>query len=112
MKIIRPLSPHLTIYMPQQNSTFPIFHRIPGAFSATMVLFSLIVSLQIGEVILTYTNTYQSLFYVIEPKFALTVKSLTFLALCYHMVFGVRHLWWDLKLFRLSIFQNRKKNGF
>ena len=37
--ILRPLSPHLPIYKPQLTSTFPIYHRISGAFLATLVLF-------------------------------------------------------------------------
>ena len=39
MNILRPLSPHLPIYKPQLTSTFPIYHRISGAFLATLVLF-------------------------------------------------------------------------
>ncbi|KAF4349951.1 hypothetical protein G4B88_002373 (mitochondrion) [Cannabis sativa] len=36
MNILRPLSPHLPIYKPQLTSTFPISHRISGAFLATI----------------------------------------------------------------------------
>ncbi|PSR84091.1 Succinate dehydrogenase cytochrome b560 subunit like [Actinidia chinensis var. chinensis] len=38
MNILRPLSPHLPIYKPQLTSTFPISHRISGAFLATNVV--------------------------------------------------------------------------
>ena len=47
MNILRPLSPHLPIYKPQLTATFPISQRIPGAFLATIVFFSLIC-LKIG----------------------------------------------------------------
>ncbi|KAL9409196.1 hypothetical protein AB3S75_047559 [Citrus x aurantiifolia] len=41
LNILRPLSPHLPIYKPQFTLTFPISHRIFGAFLATIVLFFL-----------------------------------------------------------------------
>nr|QOD41083.1 succinate dehydrogenase cytochrome subunit 3 [Larix sibirica] len=95
--INRPLSPHLTIYKPQFTSTFSIYHRISGAFLATMVLFSLLFCLEIVLISLTYENFYQlaSGFSVNFPKFTLSLVNLTLLALCYHMGNGVRHLWWD-----------------
>ncbi|CAD5197520.1 unnamed protein product [Musa acuminata subsp. malaccensis] len=39
MNILRTLSPHLPIVKPQLTSTFPISHRISGAFLATIVSF-------------------------------------------------------------------------
>nr|YP_006234365.1 succinate dehydrogenase subunit 3 [Phlegmariurus squarrosus]AEV55711.1 succinate dehydrogenase subunit 3 [Phlegmariurus squarrosus] len=100
MKINRPLSPHLTIYKPQLTSTFPIFHRISGAFLATMVLFS-ILFFGIGDLSLTF---YYSHTFVFFPTFyfhwfIILLVNLTLLALCYHPSNGVRHLWWDWGLF-------------
>ncbi len=96
--INRPLSPHLTIHKPQFTPTFPIYHRIPGAFLATMVSFSPPFCPEIGFISLTYENLYKlaSVFSVNFPKFTLSLVNLTLLALCYHMGNGVRHLWWDL----------------
>nr|QJH92094.1 succinate dehydrogenase subunit 3 [Podocarpus macrophyllus] len=99
--INRPLPPHPTIYKPQLTPTFPIFHRIPGAFLATTVLFSLFLCLEMGLVSLTTANLYQFSLPIYShlsnsPKFTLSVVNPTLSALCHHMGNGVRHLWWDL----------------
>nr|QXE43770.1 succinate dehydrogenase cytochrome subunit 3 [Cedrus deodara] len=95
--INRPLSPHPTIHKPQFTPTFPIYHRIPGAFLATMVSFSPPFGPEIGFISLTYENLYQlaSGFSVNFPKFTLSLVNLTSLAPRYHMGNGVRHSWWD-----------------
>nr|QIA59621.1 succinate dehydrogenase subunit 3 [Conocephalum conicum] len=100
MKINRPLSPHLTIYKPQLTSTFSIFHRISGAFLATMVLFS-ILFFKIGDLSLTFYHFYQYFFFFTFYLnwFIISLVNLTLLALCYHMSNGVRHLLWDLGFF-------------
>ena len=49
MNILRPLSPHLPIYKPQLTSTFPISHRISGAFLATIVFFFYLLCLFLGS---------------------------------------------------------------
>nr|QDE10637.1 succinate dehydrogenase subunit 3 [Pallavicinia lyellii] len=99
MKINRPLSPHLTIYKPQLTSTFSTFHRISGAFLATMVLSS-IFSFKIGDPSPTFYHFYQSffLFTFYLNWVIISLVNFTLLALCYHMSNGVRHLLWDLGL--------------
>nr|QJH91621.1 succinate dehydrogenase subunit 3 [Zamia integrifolia]QJH91782.1 succinate dehydrogenase subunit 3 [Ceratozamia hildae]QXE44366.1 succinate dehydrogenase cytochrome subunit 3 [Zamia furfuracea]BDC46218.1 succinate dehydrogenase cytochrome subunit 3 [Zamia furfuracea]BDC46259.1 succinate dehydrogenase cytochrome subunit 3 [Dioon spinulosum] len=96
MNINRPLPPHPTIHKPQLTPTFPIPHRIPGAFLATMVLFSPPFRPEIGLISSTYGNLYQSSFSVNFPKFILGLVNPTPLAPRYHMSNGVRHLRWDL----------------
>nr|YP_010881035.1 succinate dehydrogenase subunit 3 [Apopellia endiviifolia]WIA66168.1 succinate dehydrogenase subunit 3 [Apopellia endiviifolia]WIA66209.1 succinate dehydrogenase subunit 3 [Apopellia endiviifolia]WIA66250.1 succinate dehydrogenase subunit 3 [Apopellia endiviifolia]WIA66291.1 succinate dehydrogenase subunit 3 [Apopellia endiviifolia]WIA66332.1 succinate dehydrogenase subunit 3 [Apopellia endiviifolia] len=99
MRINRPLSPHLTIYKPQLTPTFSIFHRISGAFLATMVLFS-IFSFKIGDPSLTFYHSYQYFFLLTFYWWVIiTLVNFTLLALCYHMSNGVRHLLWDSGLF-------------
>ena len=90
MNILRPLSPHLPIYKPQLTSTFPISHRISGAFLATIVLFFYLLCLKIGLICFTYANFYQFLFY--SSKLILISVEITALALSYHLYNGVRHL--------------------
>lgn len=95
--ILRPLSPHLPIYKPQLTSTFPISHRISGAFLATIVLFFYLLCLKIGLICLTYDNFYQFLFY--SSKLILISVEITALALSYHLYNGVRHLLTDFSGF-------------
>ncbi|KAK6925291.1 Succinate dehydrogenase/fumarate reductase type B, transmembrane subunit [Dillenia turbinata] len=87
--ILRPLSPHLPIYKPQLTSTFPIFHRISGAFLATIVLFFYLLCLKIGLICFIYENFYQFFFY--SSKLILISLEITALALSYHLYNGVRH---------------------
>nr|UOL64748.1 succinate dehydrogenase subunit 3 [Abeliophyllum distichum] len=102
MNILRPLSPHLPIYKPQLTSTFPISHRISGAFLATIVLFFYLLCLKIGLICLTYENVYQFFFY--SSKLILISVEITALALSYHLYNGVRHLLTDFSGF------GRKRN--
>nr|YP_009674819.1 succinate dehydrogenase subunit 3 [Fossombronia foveolata]QDE12823.1 succinate dehydrogenase subunit 3 [Fossombronia foveolata] len=97
MKINRPLSPHLTIHKPQLTSTFSIFHRISGAFLATMVLFSTF-SFKIGDLSPTFYHFYQYFFFFTFYLnwVIISLVNFTLLALCHHMSNGVRHLLWDL----------------
>jgi len=106
--ILRPLSPHLPIYKPQLTSTFPISHRISGAFLATIVLFFYLLCLKIGFICFTYDNFYQFLFY--SSKLILISVEITTLALSYHLYNGVRHLLTDFSgFFFLKIGRKRLK---
>nr|YP_005090401.1 sdh3 gene product [Dorcoceras hygrometricum]AEK53325.1 succinate dehydrogenase subunit 3 [Dorcoceras hygrometricum] len=108
MNILRPLSPHLPIYKPQLTSTFPISHRISGAFLATIVLFFHLLYLKIGFICFTYENVY--LFFFYSSKLILIFVEITAFALSYHLYNGVRilHLlveevgFFDIKVSRQS----------
>ena len=81
----RPLSPHLTIYKPQITSVLSITHRLTG------------VALLIGAVLLAWWivfNVY-GCGSCINPlgKIFLFLWSL---ALYYHLLNGIRHLFWDM----------------
>ena len=97
MNSLRPLSPHLPIYKPQLTSTFPISHRISGAFLATLVLFFYLLCLKMGLICFTYENFYQFFFY--SSKLILISVEITALALSYHLYNGVRHLLTDFSGF-------------
>nr|YP_010968290.1 succinate dehydrogenase subunit 3 [Stephania japonica]WNN67099.1 succinate dehydrogenase subunit 3 [Stephania japonica] len=97
--LLRPLSPHLPIYKPQLTSTFPISHRISGAFLATIVLFSFILCLQMGLICFTYENVYPFLFLFLSSKLILISVEITALALSYHLYNGVLHLLTDFSVF-------------
>ena len=99
-KILRPLSPHLPIYKPQLTSTFPISHRISGAFLATILLFFYLLCLKIGLICFTYTNFYQFFFY--SSKLLLISVEIAALALSYHLYNGVRHLLTDFSFLELE----------
>ena len=94
---LRPLSPHLPIYKPQLTSTFPISHRISGAFLATIVLFFYLLCMKIGLICFTYKNFYQ--FFFFSSKLILISVEITALALSYHLFNGVRHLLTDFSGF-------------
>jgi succinate dehydrogenase / fumarate reductase, cytochrome b subunit len=97
MKINRPLSPHLTIYTPQLTSTLSILHRITGAFLASLLLFTLL-GLKLCDLSVSFYPFYWCIFYVIASFhwFVFGLTNLAFLAVCYHMSNGIRHIIWDL----------------
>nr|UBT67836.1 succinate dehydrogenase subunit 3 [Panax notoginseng]UBT67842.1 succinate dehydrogenase subunit 3 [Panax notoginseng]UBT67861.1 succinate dehydrogenase subunit 3 [Panax notoginseng]UBT67870.1 succinate dehydrogenase subunit 3 [Panax notoginseng]UBT67876.1 succinate dehydrogenase subunit 3 [Panax notoginseng] len=97
MNLLRPLSPHLPIYKPQLTSTFPISHRISGAFLATIVFFFYLLCLKMGLICFTYENFYQFFFY--SSKLILISVEITALALSYHLYNGIRHLLTDFSGF-------------
>ena len=97
MNILRPLSPHLPIYKPQLTSTFPISHRISGAFLVTIVFLFYLLCLKIGLICFTYENKNQFLFY--SSKLIPISVEITALALSYHLYNGVRHLLTDFSGF-------------
>nr|YP_010930487.1 succinate dehydrogenase subunit 3 [Rheum palmatum]WKL06586.1 succinate dehydrogenase subunit 3 [Rheum palmatum] len=110
MNILRPLSPHLPIYKPQLTSTFPISHRISGAFLATIVLFFYLLCLKIGLICLTYNNFYKFFFY--SSKLILISVEMTALALSYHLYNGVRHLLADFYFSGFPFFLKKKRMQF
>ena len=108
MNMLRPLSPHLSIYKPQLTSTFPISHRISGALLATLVLFFYLLCLKIGLICFTYEKFYK--FFFFSSKLILISVEITALALSYHLYNGVRHLLTDLGgFFFLRIGRKRLK---
>lgn len=91
----RPISPHLSIYKPQISSVLSILHRLSGAFLffSLIVLCWLLIALvmQSAGVVLVGSNTYQ---FIDSWFFKLFLLSLSF-CLYYHLLNGIRHLFWD-----------------
>ncbi len=87
----RPLSPHLTIYKPQNSSISSISHRIAG-----LVLFVGLFGVVVSVLALAWNP---DLFNYIQ-QFAQTIFGQVihlggFFCACYHLANGVRHLFWD-----------------
>lgn len=86
----RPLSPHLTIYKPQITSVLSISHRLTG------------LGLFIGALLLAWWivfNVYGSCDCVNNLIFSTVGRVfliLWTLALYYHLLNGIRHLFWDM----------------
>lgn len=96
-KIIRPLSPHLTIYKPQVTSTLSIFHRITGSILSLLVLAFLFAFHLHGmfpnnsmvQAIAQYLNDSSN-------WFILSIAFILLFSLYYHTCNGIRHMMWDL----------------
>lgn len=90
-KAKRPLSPHLQIYKPQFTSVLSISHRLAGiALAAGTVLLAVwIVAVAAGpEAYAAFTGFLDSWF----GRLLLLGWSV---ALFYHLLNGIRHLFWD-----------------
>nr|YP_665711.1 succinate:cytochrome c oxidoreductase subunit 3 [Mesostigma viride]AAL36750.1 succinate:cytochrome c oxidoreductase subunit 3 [Mesostigma viride] len=90
--IVRPLSPHVSVYQPQWNSMFSLFHRISGSVLVislfTFFLFSIIYSFHA-------TRSYElfSFFLTLEDSKLFSFVELTILfALSYHIINGIHHI--------------------
>lgn len=86
-----PISPHLQIYKPQITSILSISHRISGVFLSLglICMFGFVTLLSLGE------N-----YYIIWLWFSNSILGEIILmgwvvALIFHMLNGVRHLFWD-----------------
>ena len=86
----RPLSPHLSIYKPQITSILSIAHRFSG-----VVLFAGSWLLALWVIFSTYgcASCFNTLIASIYGQIALFLWSA---ALYYHLLNGIRHLFWDI----------------
>ncbi|HUS52801.1 MAG TPA: succinate dehydrogenase, cytochrome b556 subunit [Thermohalobaculum sp.] len=88
----RPMSPHLQIYRPQLTSMLSIIHRITG------------VGLALGAVLVVWwllaAATSADYFATVDGLLTSWIGYLVLLgstwALAYHMLNGIRHLFWDM----------------
>ncbi len=87
----RPLSPHLSAYRWRITSLMSILHRASGVFLSLAVILLVVwlVALSSGEA--SYARIYSLL--AAWPGRALLV--LISLAAFYHLLNGIRHLFWD-----------------
>lgn len=85
----RPLSPHLSIYKPQITSILSITHRATGVFLFVGVLLLVwwLVTSVYGDI------TAWSVFGTVLGRIFLALWSV---ALFYHLLNGIRHLFWDM----------------
>nr|YP_010395109.1 succinate dehydrogenase subunit 3 [Grateloupia elliptica]UQJ72550.1 succinate dehydrogenase subunit 3 [Grateloupia elliptica]UYI31684.1 succinate dehydrogenase subunit 3 [Grateloupia elliptica] len=91
----RPISPHLSVYLPQISSMFSIWHRLSGVLLITgFSTFLLILNLTIQ------LDSKIFLFFISLPAWFLNFFYLTYsFIFTYHALNGLRHITWDLFLF-------------
>lgn len=87
-----PLSPHLQIYKPQLTSVLSISHRFAGIFLLMLFPLSLawVFCLIAGE------NAYKIYINLVSSKLMKVYFVLVTFSLVYHLLNGIRHLFWDL----------------
>ena len=95
-----PLSPHLQIYRPQLTSVLSIMHRATGVFLSlgTVILLYWLVAAALGA------NAYADAQRCIGSMPSQIVLAAWTFSFYFHLLNGVRHLFWDLGLgFELDI---------
>jgi succinate dehydrogenase / fumarate reductase cytochrome b subunit len=88
----RPLSPHLSIYKPQISSILSITHRATGFglfVGALLLSWWVILNVYVGG---ECVNALNAIVYSIVGK---TFMVLWTWAIFYHLLNGIRHLFWD-----------------
>ena len=90
----RPLSPHLQVYRLPMLAVISFTHRATGVFLsvAALIIPLLLITLACGEDAYLQLQTYLSAWYGKAFLFALS------LAMCFHLLNGIRHLFWDAGL--------------
>ena len=88
----RPLSPHLQVYKPQLTSMLSITHRLTGLALAvgTLVIVWWICAVAAGPEALDDVNNFLS------SWFGILLMAGWSYALFYHLLNGIRHLFWDM----------------
>jgi len=87
----RPLSPHIQVYRPQLTSVLSISHRISGIVLnfGTIVVVAWLLALASGP------EAYDAMIGVLSSPLALVLLAAWTFALMYHLLNGIRHLFWD-----------------
>ena len=90
----RPLSPHLQIYKPQLTSVLSIIHRITGVVLSILSLFIplTLVSVALG------VGYFDILKVFLTNIFIQLLITASIFVLAYHLLNGIRHLFWDYGL--------------
>lgn len=88
----RPLSPHLTIYKPQITSVLSISHRITGAFLAA----GLVVFVAWLWIAAYCPEGYGMFMHYATNCWGQALLAAWSFAFFYHLLNGVRHLFWDM----------------
>ncbi|WP_415184609.1 succinate dehydrogenase, cytochrome b556 subunit [Phaeovulum sp.] len=90
-RVVRPLSPHLQIYRPQMTSISSILTRITGNGLIVGVLLAVwwLLAAAVGPEYFATANA------VATSWFGDLVFTLSLLAVWYHYLAGLRHLYWD-----------------
>jgi succinate dehydrogenase / fumarate reductase cytochrome b subunit len=88
----RPLSPHLQVYRPQLTSMMSITHRATGVAltTGTLVLAAWLVAVALGG------DTFAMMAMAVTHPLGQFVLFGYSVALIYHAMNGIRHLFWDL----------------
>lgn len=88
----RPLSPHLQIYKPQMTTVLSILHRMTGAALAigSVLIMAVLMAAATGE------EAYNKIMGFLESPLGLFLLFGWSVALVYHSLNGIRHLFWDM----------------
>jgi succinate dehydrogenase / fumarate reductase, cytochrome b subunit len=89
----RPLSPHLQVYKIQLTSLTSIAHRVSGLF---LYIGALLLSWLIIIAVFSNMAAESYLFDIFQNIFVQLALFFWTLALFYHLLNGVRHLFWDI----------------
>ena len=88
----QPLSPHLSIYRWQVTNTLSTLHRLSGLL---LFLAALDFAVWLGSIALGF-DSYNYVKEIYSSNFLLMIWLLVSLSFFYHLLNGIRHLFWDI----------------
>ena len=89
---LRPVSPHLQIYRWQWTMALSITHRLTGLYISVGIVFLCLKIIVLG---FFEAEHFAMLTQLSDGKVFLVFKAFFVWCLLYHMLNGVRHLFWD-----------------
>lgn len=105
-KVVRPTSPFLSVYKPQVTSMFSIAERITGIILVLAVYF-VVILVKLEGILLSNYWYYSLLYSVVKgPVSGVLLGSLLLFIIfagVYHLVFGLRYIYWDRVYGKLNI---------
>nr|YP_010316753.1 succinate:cytochrome c oxidoreductase subunit 3 [Batrachospermum sp.]UNB13406.1 succinate:cytochrome c oxidoreductase subunit 3 [Batrachospermum sp.] len=90
----RPISSHITIYLPQISSLFSIWHRISGVLLISFFFFGL-YSLKLS----IWWLSFRLYGFAISNFIIYLIFFVCITSFFYHLLNGLRHIFWDFNLF-------------
>nr|YP_004062225.1 Sdh3 [Plocamiocolax pulvinata]ADR03241.1 Sdh3 [Plocamiocolax pulvinata] len=109
----RPITPHITIYLPQISSTFSILNRVSSICTIILLLFSILIMKFISNLY----SLYYSFHYIISNSIYIYIYLIVLINYVYHFFQGFLSILWSFNIFLnynnflINVFKKKPKSN-